>query len=264
MKKVSISGKGGVGKSVVITLLANVLSEAGYAVLTVDADESNPGLYRMLGFDRAPRPLMDMFGGEKRVIGEIQQKLASGGPGVRAGSSVAETISLDTIPKEYVLEKNSLKLLTVGKITTAFEGCACPMAEVIKLFLERLALKEREIAIVDMEAGVEHFGRGVEKSIDTVLVVVEPSFESVALAAKVNFLAQGTGVANVRAILNKVPSDEVDKMLREEIEKRGIEVIGTIYYDPKISEACLRGKPLDESAAKNSMKQIAAALLGQS
>ena len=68
------------------------------------------------------------------------------------------------------------------------------MAEVLKTFLYRLFLKEREIVLVDMEAGVEHFGRGVEKHIDTLLILVEPSFESVALAAKINLLAQASGV----------------------------------------------------------------------
>ena len=260
MKKISISGKGGTGKSMLTTLLANVLSGKGYTVLTVDSDESNPGLYRMLGFDESPRPLMDLFGGEKQVIAEIKRRTTPDESKPQGEWLTREKFSLDDIPSIYILERDGLKLLTVGKITTAFEGCACPMAEVIKLFLEKLVLKDNEIALVDMEAGVEHFGRGVEKSLDTVLILVEPSFESVALAAKVNFLARGSRVDNIWAVLNKIPSQAIDEKLREELEKRGIKAIGTIYYDSQISEACLEGNPLGESQAREDVKKIVSSL----
>ncbi|KPJ51676.1 MAG: ATP-binding protein, partial [Dehalococcoidia bacterium DG_18] len=49
--KIAVCGKGGSGKSAIVTLLAKGLREKGYKVLVVDSDESNSGLYRMLGFD---------------------------------------------------------------------------------------------------------------------------------------------------------------------------------------------------------------------
>jgi len=264
MKKVSISGKGGVGKSMLATLLAKVLTEKGYTVLTVDSDESNPGLYRMLGFNTAPRPLIDLFGGERQVLGEIRRRISPDEPEPQGEWLRRETISLEDIPGEYVLEEGLLKLLAAGKITSAFEGCACPLAEVIKVFLEKLTLRDSEIALVDMEAGVEHFGRGVEKNIDTVLILVEPSFESVALAAKVNFLARGTGVKDVWAVLNKVPAARIGDRLQEELSKRGIKPIGSIQYDLEVAAACLDGRPLEESGAKEDVRRIAGALLQQS
>ncbi|MBU1208771.1 MAG: P-loop NTPase [Proteobacteria bacterium] len=180
MQKISIAGKGGTGKSVLTTLLAKVLKEMGYRVLIVDADESNPGLYRMLGFHHGPSDLIDLFGGPRRVM-ELTREM-----GVPTHPLDNEKIYLRDIPGKYLMATDTLKLASVGKITGAFEGCACPMAEVLKTFLYRLFLKEREIVLVDMEAGVEHFGRGVERYIDTLLILVEPSFESVALASKIN------------------------------------------------------------------------------
>lgn len=258
MKKVSISGKGGVGKSMVTSLLANVLVERGRSVLVVDCDESNPGLYRMLGFSAAPQPLIELFGGERRIMEAAKPETARPAEGWLARPE----FRLADVPQRYIVAKDGLRLMTAGKITTAFEGCACPMAEVVKLLLARLALGDGEIALVDMEAGVEHFGRGVEKGIDTVLVVVEPSYESIALAAKVNFLARSSGARDIRAILNKVPTPEIAARLRQELSKRGVAVAGIVSYDPEVAAACLDGRPLGESPAKADVRAILDTLLG--
>ena len=60
------------------------------------------------------------------------------------------------------------------------------MGALSREFLKRLSLQEDEMAIVDMEAGVEHLGRGVETSLDGVLIVVEPSLDSLELAEKIH------------------------------------------------------------------------------
>jgi CO dehydrogenase maturation factor len=174
-----------------------------------------------------------------------------------------ERIYLQDIPARYLMATDALKLASVGKITGAFEGCACPMAEALKAFLGRLVLKEREIVLVDMEAGVEHFGRGVEKYIDTLLILVEPSFESVALAAKINLLAQASGVKGIGGVINKIPSPAMDRKMREELDKRKIKVLGVIPYDEQIAEACLEGKALEGGLARESTRKIARVLVGE-
>ncbi|MBN1368321.1 MAG: P-loop NTPase [Dehalococcoidales bacterium] len=261
MRKISISGKGGTGKSTLTSLLSYVLSEKGYTVFTIDSDESNPGLYRMLGFNQSPKPLMDLFGGEKEVSEEIKRRSANAKTERKSEWLKRDNFILEEVPGEYIVENDNLKLMTVGKITTAFEGCSCPMAEVIKLFLEKLILKENEIVLVDMEAGVEHFGRGVDKSLDVVLIPVEPSFESAALAMKISILARQSGIRDVWAVLNKIPSQAVKEKLQERLNKTGVKVIGTIHNDPVLSETSLEGKPLRESQAKEEVRGIVASLL---
>ena len=109
-------------------------------------------------------------------------------------------------------------------------------------FLKKLALQEDELAIVDMEAGVEHFGRGVDTSIDSVLIVVEPPLESVNVGQKIHDLASGIGIKNVWAVMNKVPSEEIAKRLKAELQKRRIEVVGCIYFDADIFSSSLEGR----------------------
>ena len=253
-KKIAISGKGGVGKSTITTLMANVMKEEGYKVLVIDADESNPGLYRMFGFKKRPKPLiklLDRFsiGEEKPVKDWLTQ----------------EKILIQDIPSEYILGSDGLKFLMVGKITDPFQGCACSMADVIRYFVGNLALKDedKEIVLIDTEAGIESFGRGVERSVDTVLIIVEPSFESIALAEKIGFMADGIGVNRVRAIPNKVPSEKIKMRIIGELGKRKITCIGTVYFDPQVNEAGFEGNPLTDSGAKSDVRNIVRMLLNE-
>ena len=244
--KISVCGKGGSGKSSMVSLLANGARDRGYQVLVVDSDESNTGLYLMLGFDRAPVPLMELIGGKR----SLKQKMSQ--PEVLAQAE----IWLRDIPPDYRLEKDGIRLLAIGKILQSLEGCACPMGVLSREFLKKLRLKDKEIAIVDMEAGVEHFGRGVETSIDNVLIVVDPSLESITLAERIDRLATGSGVSCTWAVLNKVGSEGMASKLRQELSKREVGVIGTIYSDPEIFEACFEGRPLRESKASREIGEV--------
>jgi CO dehydrogenase maturation factor len=115
-----------------------------------------------------------------------------------------------------------------------------------------------------MEAGVESFGRGMERGVDTVLPIVEPSFDSLALAEKIRYMAEGLGIASVQAVLNKIPSPEVEEKLREELENKKMKVAGSVYLDPQISQAGFTGKKIPENTEAGAQaKQIAAALLSE-
>ena len=152
-------------------------------------------------------------------------------------------------------------MVAVGKIHQALEGCACPMGVVAREFLKKLRLADDEVAIVDMEAGIEHFGRGVETSLDAVLVVVEPSLESVNLAQRVKELASGTGANFAGAVLNKIASEQLASTLIAELRNRHIPLLGTIRYHQEIVEACLTGQPLELTYGGDEAARIVDALL---
>jgi len=107
--KISVCGKGGSGKSTIVTLLANETLTRGYHVLVVDADESNWGLYQMLGFDRLPTPLMELVGGKDITKQKMGQT-----------SILAKTqIVTKLIPEPHILENDGLRLVVIGKILQA-------------------------------------------------------------------------------------------------------------------------------------------------
>ncbi len=230
--KVAVCGKGGSGKSTMTVLLANEALQRGYKVLVVDSDESNAGLFGMLGFADPPLPLLDFVGGRAG----LKQKM--GQPNI---FSLAQITPAD-IPDKYILTDNGLKMVAVGKILHALEGCACPMGALNREFLKKLTLAEKEVAIIDLEAGIEHFGRGIEKGLDSVLIVVEPPLESINVAHKVSELASDMGIGNIWAVLNKVPSEEIAARLTDELQSRQIEVAGTLPFNEQIFAASLDGK----------------------
>ena len=252
IKKIAVCGKGGVGKSTMVVLIANVLRGKGYGLLVLDTDESNPGLSRLFGFDKEPKPLITLLSrfssGERNTDSEWLQR---------------GKITIPDIPAEYILDRDSLKFVMVGKIQDPFQGCACSMADMTRVLMEKLVVSDNEIVLVDVEAGIESFGRGLERNMDTVLVIVEPSFESMVLAEKIGYMAGGMGISRVRAILNKVPSEKVRQRMTEELNKRNIKSIGTVYFDPQLNEAGFEGTVLGDSRATGDIQTIITLLLGE-
>ncbi len=248
--KISVCGKGGSGKSTVVALLARQAVARNFTVLVVDSDESNPGLYRMLGFEAPPHSLMELAGG--RTV--VKEKMG--------GSTLLNhsQILLKNIPSAYLQRRDRLLQVSIGKILQAMEGCACPMGVLTREFLKKLRLGEKEMAIVDMEAGVEHFGRGIDETIDEVLIVVEPSFDSLTVAEKVKDLASGIN-KRVSAILNKTPSVRVAEKMKKDLRRKNIEIIGEIPNDPLVFEAGLGGRVCGEGKAFDAVGRVLNGLL---
>lgn len=232
VSKIAVCGKGGSGKTTAVALLALALKEAGRMVIVIDADESNPGLGRMLGIKGAPQALSDLFNED----GTFSQR---------------ERFSMDDIPPGFVSSVDGVRFMAVGKILDPFQGCACSLAESARQIVEKLELKADEVLVLDMEAGVESFGRGVERQADTILAVVEPSLESIIVAARITQMAQGMGIGRVGAILNKMSSESMSARARQELEKRCVKMYGVLNYNPSLAEAAFEGKPVrDRIAAK--------------
>lgn len=251
--KISVCGKGGSGKSALVTLLAKQALDRNFKVLVVDSDESNSGLFRMLGFERPPAPLMQLIGGKAKLKEKMGQ----------AGIFAESQIFVEDIPLQYVQRKDGLALVGIGKILQVLEGCACPMGALSREFLKKLRLTENEIALIDMEAGVEHFGRGIDEGIDHVLLAVEPSFESLAIAEKIKSLAAGID-KHVRAVLNKIDSENIALKLKNQLKAKGLEVIGIVPHDPLVFKACLEGRAMGEGEAFRAAGKILDLLLSES
>ena len=250
--KISVCGKGGSGKSTLTGLLAKEAEARGLKVLVVDSDESNSGLYRTLGFEEPPTPLMELVGGKKK----LKQKMGQ-------TNILNETsIRIQDIPAGYILGRNGLQLVSIGKILQSLEGCACPMGVLNREFLKKLQLQENEIALIDMEAGVEHFGRGVDASIDAILIIVEPSYESMAIARRIKEISAGMGKP-FWAVLNKVKSDGVEAKLKTDLGKSSIDVIGVIPDDPVVFEASFEGRSFGSGAAAIAAEEVLNFLLAE-
>jgi CO dehydrogenase maturation factor len=222
-------------------------------VLVLDIDESNYGLHSQLGL-AAPRDLMEYFGGKKgfkekqraapkktQFWGLAANGGASGQPAQQQSRFFNKRWSFSDLPTEFVEEKDGVKLMAVGKIHDFGEGCACPMGVLTREFLENLNLGIDDIVIVDTEAGTEHFGRGVDKDFDLILVVVDPSYESLKLSKKFNEFGAQCG-CKVYFVLNKVEPDIREEMLTA---VNCVNVVAEIPEDREIFKASLKGEELN-------------------
>ena len=226
--KLILCGKGGCGKSTISALLARACEQRGMNVLVVDADESNFGLHKQLGLP-LPKDFTLFFGFKKGIFQDGAEDV------------FADGWTLDDLPVEYVSGDGNVRLMAMGKIAQAGEGCACPMGVLTKTFLEHLRPGENDIVIVDTEAGVEHFGRGVDRFADAILMVADPSYESVQLAGKI--LAMGGSFGKpVYLILNK--TDELQSNMMKEALPKNADIIASIPMDREILMSGLRGDAL--------------------
>jgi len=216
--KLLVCGKGGSGKSTLTALIAKSLAKRGYRVLVVDGDESNLSLHRLLGIEK-PKELKDLFGSRKEIFEKVKS---------------LEMRSIEDIPKDFVSVKDGIMLVCVGKIHSFGEGCACPMGALLREFLKGLKLNEKEFVVVDAEAGVEHFGRGVEEGCDTIVVVLDPTYESKVMAERIRAMNLGK---RIYFVLNKF-DERFGELLKD------LDVVAKIPFSEEIFLACLKGDEL--------------------
>ncbi len=248
--KLMICGKGGSGKSTISSLLAKEFAKKGKKVLVIDTDESNYGLHRQLGL-KLPQDFTNYFGGKKAAFSDIMAA-----PDLDY-SFFDKRWGLTDIPSEYISEKDGIKLMAIGKIHEVGEGCACTMGIIAKQFISNLDLGPDEVAITDAEAGIEHFGRNIEKDVDAILMVIDPSFESMKLSDKVEELGGSIGKP-VYIVLNKVNTKNGIYM-REGVHDKD-RIIASIPEDGDISFAGLIGDELMFEYAE--IKKLAEYLTG--
>ena len=254
--KICVCGKGGSGKSTIVKLMADALIKRGKEVIVLDSDESNASLFWMLGFKRPPIPLMESLGGKRSVQQKMLAQFSKGDGEPEMSIWEGDRIPMHSVPHQYVAQKGNLRLITTGKILHALEGCACPMGVVTKEFIKKVELGENEIMLVDMEAGIEHFGRGVETSVDAVVCVVEPSLESITIARKIKELTQSVGASFKGAVVNKASSAEQEAVVAEKLNDAAIPVLGTIRFHDKIVAACLEGPSFEVPESEAQMEGV--------
>ncbi|MPW26624.1 AAA family ATPase [Alkalibaculum sp. M08DMB] len=225
--KIAITGKGGVGKSTISAALCRCFNENGYKVLAVDADpDANLALALGMNADDAAKivPISEM----KDLVEE-----RTGSPAGTYGQTFKLNPKVDDIPDRYAREYDGVKVLVMGSVDIGGAGCVCAEHVLLKKLMSHLILHEKDVVVMDMEAGIEHLGRGTASEVDAFIAVVEPGERSVQTFYSVKKLAADLGVSNVMVIGNKITDKEDEDFIREHVGEE--HCIGFIYYDKKIS-----------------------------
>ncbi len=230
--KIAISGKGGVGKTTVAALLARALQRRGRRVLAVDADpDANLALALGAG-ERAPQPLA-----ERKALVEARTGVK---PGSQGGYFRLNPL-VDDLPDELSVELDGIHLLVMGGVATGGGGCICPESALVRALVTHLLLARDEALVLDMEAGLEHLGRGTARAVDQLLVVVEPGRRAVATARQVQALAGDLGLERVLVVANKIHEPSDLEFLKAQLPD--LPVLGSLPADPRVVRADRMGRP---------------------
>ncbi len=252
--KLAITGKGGVGKTTLTSLLAYHYARQGQTVLAIDADPS-PCLGAALGF--APEALAGL-----QPIADMEDLIyeRTGAQKGTTGGYFKINPRVDDIPDRFAVIHRGIRLLELGAVETGGSGCICPESVLLKQLVSHILLRRGEMVLLDMYAGVEHLGRATSSAVDAMVAVVEPTRRSLGTAAQIKSLAGDIGLKRIYLVGNKVQSEEDRRFL--EANTPGLPVLGCLPYTAHAQEADRLGAPLGDVAPEmvTAAEAIAAAL----
>jgi len=251
--KIAISGKGGVGKTLLSALLSRTFAESGYSVLAIDADP-DANLAATLGFPRPEKivPLSEMS--------DLIEERTGAHPG-QGGSFFKLNPRVDDLPEKYWLEYNGVRLMVMGRAKKGGSGCYCPEGTMLKALVSHLLLARNEVVVLDMEAGIEHLGRATAQAVDKLIIVVEPGRRSLETARTIKELARDIGLHNIAVVGNKVRSQAEREFIISSLP--GFDFLGFVPYEQALVEADMGNRSLLDSSQqiKDEVRNIYQALL---
>ncbi len=252
--KIAVAGKGGVGKTTIAGTLARLIARDGRRVVAVDADPAM-NLKYTLGIKTDPAPVSEL----KDLIFERT--------GAYSGSGVYRlNPKVDDIVERYgVTGPDGVVLVVMGTINRGGSGCICPESAFLRALLRYVIFRE-DVVIMDMEAGIEHLGRGTARGVDLMLTVVEPGMRSVETVERIKKLGEDIGITRIAGVINKATDSGVVAELTERLNELNIPLLGVIPHDQGLIEADMRGEaPVERGGeAVERIKEIKAMILNYS
>ncbi|CEP82155.1 carbon monoxide dehydrogenase accessory protein CooC [Paraclostridium sordellii] len=227
--KIAVTGKGGVGKTTFSSMLSRMFADDGYRVVSVDADpDANLGL--ALGFPKEVYETIVPISEMKNLVNE--RTSAETGT---FNKMFKLNPKVDDIPDKYCKEYNGVRLLTLGTVDSGGSGCVCPEHVLLKRLCSHLILQNKDVVVMDMEAGIEHLGRGTAQGVDAFIVVVEPGERSLQTYRKVKRLGTDIGVKKVFVVGNKVRNKSDEDFIASNLQDG--ELLGFIYYNQNVIDS---------------------------
>jgi CO dehydrogenase maturation factor len=148
---------------------------------------------------------------------------------------------VDDLPEKLSIKVDGVRLMVMGGVKKGGAGCICPESTLLKNLVRHIVLARDEAVVLDMEAGLEHLGRGTAMAVDRLIVVVEPGRRSIETAHQIRGLAGDIGLKNLSFVGNKIRSEKDKAFLKEQMPD--CQFLLFIPYHTDIIEADLDGRP---------------------
>jgi len=232
--KIAISGKGGVGKTTLAGVMARILANRGRKVLAIDADPDS-NLASAIGLPKESLAKLLPIASMTSMIEE-----RTGSKKGTFGAMFKLNPKVDDIPDEMGVSYQGIKLLLLGCIPQGGGGCYCPENVLLKNLVRHLLVKKEEALILDMEAGLEHLGRGSTGYVDALVIVVEPGQRAINTARQIKKLGEDLHIKKIMIVGNKVTSEGDRRIIEESLSD--FPVLGHMSFNPKIVQADKEGK----------------------
>ncbi len=240
--KIAISGKGGVGKTTLASLIIKNFADRGNKVLAIDADP-DANLAGALGVDH-PEQIVPLSQMKELIEERTESKTGTMGSFFKLNPHVSD------LPEKLSVQKGNIRVMVMGGVKRGGGGCICPESVMLKTLITHLILARDEVVVLDMEAGIEHLGRGTASSVNKLIVVVEPGKRSIETAHQIKKLAQDLGLKNIVLVGNKVRNEQDKEFLIRQLP--GFTFLGFLPYDNQIIEADLEGRaPFEKDQVLN-------------
>jgi CO dehydrogenase maturation factor len=257
--KVAVSGKGGVGKTLIAGGLAAGFAARRLKTIAIDVD-SSPNLALTLGLSTEEARKIVPVSENKELV---ESKTGTGYSGVYRLS-----FTVDDIVREYAVNTPlGVSLIVMGTVKAMESGCMCAPNAVIRAMLRHLIVERDEAVVLDLEAGVEHIGRGTARQVDDLLIVADSNLKSLEIAKHIYDLASKAGMRHLYLIGNRVMNPVQEEAIRSFAEKNEMPVMAIIQFDNRVTEADMVGEtPLKhkEIEAVRAIDNICEALLKKS
>ncbi|HPR98304.1 MAG TPA: AAA family ATPase [Methanomassiliicoccales archaeon] len=231
-RRILVAGKGGVGKTTLSAALCLLGAADGRRVLAVDQD-AQQNLAYSLGY---PPEKAELLRPITQELDYVEEKVGAR-PGGGWGGIIGLNPDVSDVAERFGVQiRENLHLLVMGGVVQASTGCLCPENSMLGALVRFLNSQEDDLIVMDAQAGLEPFGRTVAEGFGTTLVVSEPTFNSLQVAARIEKLSREIGMRRVDLVLNKFQGTSDREKVSRYIPEARFDHVHELPLDPGVLE----------------------------